>query len=142
MSIEWTANLSTGVEWQDRHHKELFKRINRLLDAMNLGYGKEEVASLFDFLDEYIAYHFEAEEQAMSRHGYEASLAHIAEHTRFIDDIASLRDEFKKGPTTGLVIKVQRQVVDWLLNHICGPDKRLGEFLFAVSGGEAAPVVR
>ncbi len=139
MGIEWTANLSTGVDWQDRHHKELFKRINRLLEAMNLGQGKEEVASLFDFLDEYIAYHFEAEEQAMSRHGYEPILAHTAEHTRFIDDIGSLRSEFRKGPTTGLVIKVQRQVVDWLLNHICGPDKKLGEFLVTVAGGRTSP---
>lgn len=140
MGIEWTANLSTGVEWQDKHHKELFKRINRLLDAMNLGQGKEEVASLFDFLDEYIAYHFEAEEQAMSKHSYEAALAHMAEHTRFIDEIAELSQEFKKGPTTGLVIKVQRQVVDWLLNHICGPDKRLGEFLVTATGGRTSPV--
>lgn len=139
MSIEWTANLSTGVEWQDRHHRELFKRINRLLDAMNLGQGKEEVSSLFDFLDEYIVYHFEAEEQAMSRHGYGAVLAHIAEHTRFIDAVASLSAEFRQGPTTGLVIKVQRQVVDWLLSHICGPDKALGEFLLTASGGRTAP---
>lgn len=140
MGIEWTANLSTGVEWQDRHHKELFKRINRLLDAMNLGQGKEEVASLFGFLDEYIAYHFEAEEQAMSKYGYEGVLAHIAEHTRFIDEIAELSKEFKKGATTGLVIKVQRQVIDWLLNHICGPDKRLGEFLVTTTGGRSSPV--
>lgn len=139
MSIEWTDNLSTGIEWQDRHHKELFKRINRLLDAMNLGQGKDEVSSLFDFLDEYIVYHFEAEERSMSSHGYEAILAHTAEHAHFIDDVASLSAEFRQGATTGLVIKVQRRVVDWLLNHICGPDKKLGEFLLTVSGGRTAP---
>jgi hemerythrin len=138
MGIEWTANLSTGIGWQDKHHKELFKRINRLLDAMTLGHGKEEVGSLFKFLDDYIVYHFEAEEQAMARHGYEGALAHTAEHTHFIDDIAALRDEFGKGSSSSLVIKVQRQVVDWLLNHICGPDKKLGAFLRTVQGGEKA----
>lgn len=135
MGIEWTANLSTGIEWQDKHHKELFNKISRLIDAMTLGQGKEEVGSLFKFLDEYIVYHFEAEEQAMSKHAYPAAFIHTAEHTHFIEDIAALREEFAKGASTGLVIKVQRQVVDWLLNHICGPDKKLGEFLKSVEGG-------
>lgn len=134
MGIEWSANLSTGIDWQDRHHKELFKRINRLLDAMTLGRGKEEVGSLFAFLDEYIVYHFEAEEQAMSKHNYPGSFAHTAEHTGFIEDIGALRDEFKKNSSSVLVIKVQRQVIDWLLHHIGGPDKRLGEFLLTVEG--------
>ena len=138
MGIEWTANLSTGIEWQDKHHKELFNKISRLLDAMTLGHGKEEVGSLFKFLDEYIVYHFEAEEQAMSRHGYPGAFIHTAEHTHFIEDIAALRKEFGKGPSTGLVIQVQRQVVDWLLGHICGSDKKLGEFLMTVEGGKKA----
>lgn len=134
MGLEWTPNLSTGVDWQDRHHKELFKKISRLLDAMTIGQGKEEVGSLFKFLDEYIVYHFEAEEQAMSKHAYPGAFNHTAEHTHFIEEIAALRGEFRKGASSGLVIKVQRQVVDWLLNHICGPDKKLGEFLVGVEG--------
>ncbi len=35
MAIEWTMGLSTGVDEIDDQHKELFKRINRLLDACN-----------------------------------------------------------------------------------------------------------
>lgn len=138
MSIEWSSNLSTGIEWQDRHHKELFKRINRLLDAMTLGHGKEEVGSLFDFLDDYIVYHFEAEEQAMSKHAYPGAYAHTAEHTNFIEDVAALKKEFSRGVSSGLVIKVQRQVVDWLLNHIGGPDRALGEFLASIEGVKKA----
>lgn len=138
MGIQWSANLSTGIEWQDRHHKELFKRITRLLDAMNLGHGKEEVGSLFKFLDEYIVYHFEAEEQAMSKYDYPGAFLHTAEHTNFIEDISALREEFEKNASSGLVIKVQRQVVDWLLNHIGGPDKKLGAFLASVEGVKKA----
>lgn len=68
MGIEWSSYLATGVDWQDSHHRELFKRINRLLDAMASGYGKEEVANLFNFLDQYFVVHFEAENEAMERH--------------------------------------------------------------------------
>lgn len=129
MGIEWSASLATGLEWQDSHHRELFKRINRLLDAMATGYGKEEVRTLFKFLDEYFVIHFEAEERAMERHGYPDTALHKAEHARFIKKISSLRDEFEKGPSSRHVIWVQREVVDWLINHIGDMDKKLGSFL-------------
>ena len=129
MSIEWSSGLSTGLEWQDRHHKELFKRINSLLEAMTLGYGKVELVKVFDFLDDYFVYHFEAEEQAMSRFNYPGMIAHLYEHTRFIERVSKLREECKKGPSTALAIRTQREVVDWLVNHIGGIDKTLGAFL-------------
>lgn len=43
MAIEWTDELATGVNKIDNQHKELFKRINNLLDACNQGKGKDEV---------------------------------------------------------------------------------------------------
>lgn len=129
MAIEWSNSLSTGLLWQDTQHKELFRRINNLLEAMNVGRGKEEVVKLFKFLDDYFVVHFEAEEKAMSRFNYPHMVSHLAEHTRFIEDISSLSAECKSNITTGLVIKVQRQVVDWLINHIGGIDKDLGKFL-------------
>jgi len=129
MSIEWSNTLSTGLEWQDRHHKELFKRINALLEAMTLGHGKEEVGKVFDFLDDYFVFHFEAEEQAMSKYNYPSMISHLAEHTGFIERIAELREEFRKGPSTALAIRVQREVVDWLIRHIGDVDKNLGAFI-------------
>jgi len=129
MSIEWSSSLATGLEWQDRHHKELFKRINRLLEAMTLGYGKDELVKVFDFLDDYFVFHFEAEEQAMSKFGYPGIIPHLAEHTGFIERVAKLREECQKGPSTTLAIRTQREVVDWLINHIGGIDKTLGAFL-------------
>lgn len=129
MAIEWSNSLSTGLLWQDTQHKELFRRINNLLEAMNVGRGKEEVVKLFKFLDDYFVVHFEAEEKAMGKFNYPHMVSHLAEHTRFIEDISKLSAECKDNISTGLVIKVQRQVVDWLINHIGGIDKDLGKFL-------------
>ncbi|MBI5810314.1 MAG: hemerythrin family protein [Deltaproteobacteria bacterium] len=133
MAIVWSKSLSTGVEWQDRQHKELFKRINTLLEAMNLGSGKAEVQKLFQFLDEYFVVHFDAEEQAMHKFDYPASLAHVAEHTHFIEDISRLREEGQAAMTTGLLIQTQRRVVDWLIHHIGSVDKDLGAFIKEIS---------
>lgn len=129
MAIEWSDSLLTGLEWQDFQHRELFSRINSLLDAMNMGFGKDEVLRLFEFLDEYFVIHFDAEEQAMHKYDYPDTLAHIEEHTRFIDDIAKLRSVAVSGVSTGLVIKVQSRVVDWLISHIGSIDKSLGAFI-------------
>lgn len=126
MAIEWNRNLSTGVEWQDRHHKELFKRVNGLLDAMSVGMGKDELDRVFRFLDSYIVVHFDAEEQAMSKYGFPHAMEHLREHTGFIEEVAALRKEFADGASAVLVVKVQKLVVDWLINHIGGEDKKLG----------------
>lgn len=138
MSLEWNRNLSTGVEWQDRHHKELFKRVNGLLDAMSTGTGKDELDRMFSFLDSYFTVHFEAEGQAMSKYGFPEAVEHLKEHTGFIEDIARLRQECANGATSVLVIKVQRLVVDWLINHIGESDKRLGAHILAAETGRRA----
>lgn len=129
MAIEWSDSLLTGLEWQDFQHKELFSRINSLLDAMDMGLGKDEVLRLFGFLDEYFVTHFDAEEQAMHKYDYPDMLAHLEEHMRFIDDIARLRSDALHGVSTGLVIQVQSRLVDWLINHIGSIDKSLGAFI-------------
>ncbi len=134
MSIEWSSSFSTGVEWQDRHHKELFKRVVSLLDAMNVGLGKDEISRLFKFLDEYFIFHFDAEEKAMHKYNYPDTLSHIAEHTNFIEEISRLSEECRKGVSTATVIKTQSKVVDWLINHIGKSDKALGVFILKNEG--------
>lgn len=129
MAFEWSNNLSTGIDWQDRQHKELFKRINSLIEAMSVGLGKEEVLKIFKFLDDYFIVHFEAEEQAMNKYHYPGTLSHLAEHTRFIEEAAKLKKECEEGITTALVLKTKRQLVDWLIYHIGAVDKTFGAFI-------------
>ena len=62
MAIEWTEDLATGVNKIDNQHKELFKRINNLLEACNQGRGKNEVEKVIKFLDDYVIIHFSEEE--------------------------------------------------------------------------------
>ncbi len=129
MAIEWSDSLATGVEWQDRQHKELFRRINSLIEAMNVGLGKEEVLRLLSFLDEYFVVHFEAEEQAMSRFKYPGTITHLAEHMDFIEKISAFERECKGGVASVTVVKVQRTVVDWLISHVGTADRELGRFI-------------
>lgn len=130
MSVEWADYLATGVLEIDDQHKGLFKIINELLDACNQGKGKEEVGTVVRFLDEYVIKHFETEENAMKKYGYPDYSMHKAQHTQFIKNFSDLKREIElKGIGVNIVVKTNKMVVDWLVNHIRKTDIQLGAFL-------------
>lgn len=130
MALLWKDELLTGVAVIDEQHKELFARIENLLDACNQGKGKAEVANTVDFLAEYIKIHFRDEEEIQRNSGYPEYEAHKAMHDQWVREVAELREQLATdGPTLRLVLKVNRTVVDWLTQHILKVDKRLAEYL-------------
>lgn len=130
MAIEWTPALAVGVELLDEQHKELFRRINRLIEACNQGKGKEAVAETIEFLGEYIHVHFRDEEGMMRKANYPDYERHKAAHAAFAENFKELKEHLdKEGPGLTLVIKTNRIVVDWLTNHISRVDKEFGKFL-------------
>ncbi len=130
MAIEWTQDLATGLDWQDRQHKELFVRIDGLMEAMKAGKGKEEVDKVLNFLSDYVVFHFGDEERAMGKFNYPESSVHKSEHVKFNTNFSDLKKQFGTAASPSiLVIQVQRLIVDWLKNHIGKTDKKLGAFL-------------
>ncbi len=130
MPVQWTPDLAVGVSLIDDQHKELFKRINQLLEASSQGKGKEEIGKLIQFLSDYVVTHFGTEEKAMVQHGYGGIAAHKGEHLAFLRDFGDLAKSYEaQGASTSLVIALQRRVIDWLNNHIRQSDKALGVFL-------------
>ncbi len=128
--MEWTRELATGVELIDAQHRELFDAVNRLLDAIERGRGRDEVESLMLFLEDYTANHFGSEEGYMRRHTYPGYAAHKVEHTGFVGDFIDLREDLDaNGPTGDLVTKLSRRVCDWLTLHVGRVDKAFGDFL-------------
>ncbi len=130
MAIQWTKDLSIGSEEIDNQHKELFKRINQLLDACNKGMGKEVANKTLIFLEDYIIIHFTAEENIQKRYNYPDYESHKSLHSKFIMEFNDLKKRFEaEGPTLPIVLQINRIVVDWLINHIKKVDKALGEFV-------------
>lgn len=130
MSFIWTPDLSTGVEEIDDQHKELFKRLNALLDACSEQKGKEEIGSYLAFLEDYVVQHFTAEETAMTRAAYPGLAAHQQEHDYFKQRIATIKKEFLDyGATIHVVLLAVRTSGDWLFSHIQKTDRSMGAFL-------------
>jgi hemerythrin len=128
--LVWTDDLLTGYKTIDDQHKELFKKVNALLEAMGQGKGKEQVAEVLGFLSDYVVSHFGTEEQLMQSRKYPGFLSHRLEHTAYTDKLKRLRERFEKeGPSSLMAIESQQLLTGWWASHIGRTDKALGAFL-------------
>jgi hemerythrin len=132
MAIEWTQDLATGVTEIDGQHKELFRRINALMEACRQGQGKSEVHKVIGFLEDYVVEHFSLEESHMVKSSYPGYGAHRSQHLEFMEKFSDLKQQIEReGVGVLTVVKTNQVVVDWLKNHIRRTDKSLASFLVA-----------
>ncbi|GMO43728.1 MAG: cache domain-containing protein [Termitinemataceae bacterium] len=127
---EWDGTLLVGQEMIDTQHKELFAKINTLLEAMHNGKGKDELKTAMDFLNDYTIKHFFEEEQLQQKYGYPDFEKHHNFHEKFKADLRELFHELLlKGVSEKLLSDVKRRVAGWLIAHIKVQDARLGAFI-------------
>jgi hemerythrin len=129
MALRWNSTLSIGVPEIDRHHQELFERIDAFEDAV-LSRDRASAARTLAFLREYARLHFAAEEALMRAVGYPARLAHEAEHARFFATVEALAEALAEtGPTAAIVHRVHREIGAWVPEHVYSTDQALGWYL-------------
>ncbi len=129
MTIQWTQALAVGHAEIDAQHRELFRRLGSLLDAMIRG-DPTEIARLFDFLGAYVVEHFGAEEALMRNSAFPGFAVHKAAHDRFVRDYRELRGLFDaRGASSAVTIRTKTWIVEWLKAHIGGTDQLLARHL-------------
>lgn len=130
MKLQWTQELSVGVEEIDIQHKELFDRINNLDSAMKQGTAKDEVVRLIEFLDKYVIIHFGAEEKYMIDYNYSGYALHKAKHDWFKKEFSDIRTKLDaEGITPDAIMRSNNLLITWFSNHIRSIDMMLGSFL-------------
>ncbi|HUW64806.1 MAG TPA: bacteriohemerythrin [Spirochaetia bacterium] len=103
MAIQWQESLATGIREIDDQHKELFHRVNALLDACSEGRGKGQIPTLLEFLADYVVTHFSTEENYIALHSYPDAASHKALHAEFTKSVAALQvDLAKQGANLNL----------------------------------------
>jgi hemerythrin len=131
--MEWTEDLSVGVKRIDDQHKELFRRISGLEDAIRKAECKYTIDGTIQFLAEYAVSHFGVEEQFMADHRYPEYEQHKTQHKIFLRALAELKKQAAerriKGSSYDLSVETNRVVVDWIISHIMRVDKKLGAFM-------------
>ncbi len=127
--LEWSSDLSVGIEKIDKQHKELFNKSNELLEAIATK-NREKVMEVVDFLCDYVIEHFAYEEKIQLEYNYPAFEFHRDMHSNFVKKVYKFKKEVDKhGISDNLASEVKHEVVNWLINHICNIDKKLGLFL-------------
>ncbi|MDU9050121.1 MAG: bacteriohemerythrin [Candidatus Electrothrix sp. Rat3] len=124
MLYPWKDEYSVGVSRFDNHHKKLFDIANQLHEMMKSGKGEDVIEPVLRELIDYTKYHLAEEEKTMERIGYSNITNHKRAHIIFSEQLNSAMLEIEKGRTTFVVIKVARTVIDWLIDHIFGIDKK------------------
>ncbi len=129
MGITWTADLAIGDPEIDQQHRELFARLDRLVQALVSG-DRDEVRRLLEFAGDYVVIHFGAEERRMLESGYPGHALHRAEHDLFIQEYLRQSVALEKGGATLLLgMRVENWIAAWLRKHVAVADAAFGRHL-------------
>jgi hemerythrin len=129
MALVWSSALALGVPEMDGQHRELFRRLERLEDAI-LAHDRTEAPRLLTFLRDHVREHFAGEEALMRTFGYPELEPHVEEHRAFAREIENL-ERTEHGNTAALVLRLDLDVTGWVRDHIYGSDVALARFLAA-----------
>ncbi len=128
--MEWTEKLATGISTIDSQHKELFKRINNLVNAIKQQRCKSEIDGTIKFLDDYARLHFSEEEKHMRESNYGGLEEQREDHKKYLAALADLKEQASlpriQGGSYDLSATTNQVVVDWIVDHIMKVDMRFG----------------
>ena len=124
MLYPWKDEYSVGVSRFDNHHKKLFDIANQLHEMMKSGKGADVIETTLRELVDYTKYHLAEEEKALERIGYSGISSHKRAHAIFTDQLNDAMKDIEGGRAQFVVVKVSKTVIDWLIDHIFGIDKK------------------
>jgi len=134
---QWDDSLRTGHQMVDQQHKELFRMVNNLHDAMATGQGKEVLGPTLEELARYTVGHFRAEESLMASTQYPHLEAHRSQHVALTRQVSGLLVEFRSGKSV-LTVRVASFLADWLRHHIREEDMAFVQHTQGKAKGAAA----
>lgn len=120
----------TGIESIDLEHQKLFEITDRayvtLMDDL-IPDKYDYIVEILNELKDYAATHFRHEEEYMMSIRYKKLFSQKASHEEFIEKISSYDlsaiDENQKE----VILEILRYLSDWLVDHIIGSDKLIGQ---------------
>jgi len=137
--VEWTPRLSVGVEEIDAQHRELFRRIDLFLTALNERRAAPELEPLVRYLGRYVRDHFGEEQRLMAFSGYAELGEHLEEHLFFERAYRELANELSAtGATLDLAKRLVALLIGWLERHITVSDRRFGAYLERFRAGRSS----
>jgi hemerythrin-like metal-binding protein len=126
--VEWSEKFSVKVPTFDAQHKQLFKLIDQLHQAMRTGQSKAQMSGILGELVKYTKTHFAIEEKELLAISYPEFGAHVAEHQMFTRKIDEFAANFACG-VAGISVELMEFLNNWLVQHICRTDQKYSELM-------------
>ncbi|MDX1487273.1 MAG: bacteriohemerythrin [Acidiferrobacterales bacterium] len=126
--LQWSPDLSVGMDFMDADHRKLMELLNELHDLIDPGQLQTAAIDKLDEIIDFAEQHFRLEERLMEESDYEEFEQHRQSHEILLQDIAELRQYLTTGEKSAGP-KIMDFLKDWLMHHIAESDKELGTFL-------------
>jgi diguanylate cyclase (GGDEF)-like protein/hemerythrin-like metal-binding protein len=125
--LAWSAAHAIGIKEIDDQHMHMAQLIDHLSASLKDNSDSETILAGLSELVQFAAFHFATEERLMEQHQVENLVPHREEHRRLMHDIGNLNvDE-----DVASISLILRYLQEWLLRHVDGMDRQLGEALMA-----------
>jgi hemerythrin-like metal-binding protein len=117
MLMPWSEEKNLGIYTIDRQHREFYRMINALNDAMAVGKGSSVAAHILSRLLPAVRTHFEEEQRALEQINASACGERRRRHFRQLEEMENfLRDKSPDDPSA--VIDLLYFMHGLLENHI------------------------
>ncbi len=120
--VEWSNELSVGIEEIDAQHKVLVDLLNQIHEAIQQRQGAEATGEIIERLGEYTRIHFAVEESLMRILHYPEYERHKEEHDRLIEQLNGFRAKLESGKGS-VSFELAHFLKVWLTKHIMETDK-------------------
>lgn len=128
MLIEWSDELSVGIQEIDEQHKVLVGLVNEMHDAIHARHGSEVSSEILQRLAEYTKIHFAVEESLFRIFDYPGYEEHKAQHDELIREIIELQEKIAAGKTN-ISFQLLHFLKMWLTQHILDSDQESSPYL-------------
>lgn len=127
--FNWDDDLDLGIELIDQQHKQIISKANTFFISYKAGHPSQRLQDCLSFLEQYVLYHFQAEEAFQVECGYPEYRSHQAQHSM-------LKMQFKFHATQLNAAAFSGERVDafygflreWIIGHILSEDKSFASY--------------
>lgn len=124
----WKEEYKVGIDKIDEQHRQLFDKIEQLLEIAKSGdrnTNQQKCMEIIDFLVDYTVFHFDTEEALQREKQYVSYAQHIRIHTEFKNTVQSYKELLGKDFSSKTLKSFIGTMLAWLVNHVCVCDRKI-----------------
>ncbi len=128
MAALWKEEYKVGIYKIDEQHRQLFDKIEQLLEIAKSGdkrSNQQKCMEIIDFLVDYTVFHFNTEEALQRERKYVSYAQHVKIHTEFKNTVQAYKELLGKDFTAKTLKSFIGTMLAWLVNHVCVCDRKI-----------------